>query len=177
MPRRRTRILLASLAAFLLAGFAIPENARIPVEGASVRDWNPKSFWYEPWGASGVHKGIDVFAPQGRTVVSAVPGIVIYQGRLGIGGNVVAVLGPKWRIHYYAHLADSAPAPRFLARSERLGLVGTTGNAQGKPPHLHYAVISLLPLPWRFSTASQGWKKMFFLDPGVLLQGSSSGAS
>lgn len=44
-----------------------------------------------------MHKGIDVFAPQGRDVVSAIPGVVIYQGHLGIGGNVVAVLGRSGR--------------------------------------------------------------------------------
>ncbi|MCD6061721.1 MAG: hypothetical protein K0S16_2032, partial [Moraxellaceae bacterium] len=34
-----------------------------------------------------------------------------------------------------------------------------------------YAVISLLPLPWRASGETQGWKKMFFLDPSRLLAG------
>src|SRR4026208_1314945 len=84
-----------------------PEQARIPVQGATARDWNKKSFWYEPWGRSGVHKGIDIFAPAGRPVVAAVPGWVIFRVSLGSGGNVVAVLGPKWRIHYFAHLRDS----------------------------------------------------------------------
>lgn len=173
MKRRRLYIFLAALLVILGIGFAIPEKAHIPVAGASVKDWNPRSFWYEPWGVSGVHKGIDVFAPQGKSVISAVPGIVLYQGQLGIGGNVVAVLGPKWRIHYYAHLASAAPAPLFLSRGEKLGAVGTSGNAAGKPPHLHYSVLSLIPLPWRFSSATQGWKKMFFLDPGALLQSGS----
>jgi peptidoglycan LD-endopeptidase LytH len=159
-----------ALAVLLGAGFAVPEKPSIPVAGATAKDWNSKSFWYEPWGTSGVHKGIDVFAPQGRSVVSAVQGVVIYQGQLGIGGNVVAVLGPKWRVHYYAHLANSSPSPRFLATGETLGLVGTSGNAAGKPPHLHYSVVSLVPLPWRISSGTQGWKKMFFLDPGALLQ-------
>lgn len=170
MTRRRLTLFLTALCAVLGIGFAIPEDPLVPVTGATARDWNPTSFWYEPWGASGVHKGIDVFAPQGSDVISAIPGVVIFQGHLGIGGNVVAVLGPKWRVHYYAHLANAAPSPRFLSRGEKLGLVGTSGNAAGKPPHLHYSVVSLVPLPWRFSLAEQGWKKMFFLDPGALLQ-------
>jgi peptidoglycan LD-endopeptidase LytH len=157
--------LLLGLVVVIVAGFLIPESPVIPVEGATSKDWNPKTFWYEPWGKSGVHKGIDIFAPQGRAVVSAVPGVVIYEGHLGIGGNVVAILGPKWRIHYYAHLADSS-APRFAASGTEIGHVGTSGNAQGKSPHLHYAVLSIIPLPWRITTETQGWKKMFFLDPG-----------
>jgi hypothetical protein len=31
--------------------------------------------------------------------------------------------------------------------------------------------LSIVPLPWRYSIATQGWKQMFFLDPGVLLRG------
>lgn len=159
------------LLAILLIGLLIPERALIPVEGASTRDWNPKSFWYEPWGLSGVHKGIDIFAPQGRKVVSATPGVVVYRGEWGRGGRVVAVLGPKWRLHYYAHLSSfSHEAPLLVASGSPLGTVGTSGNAEGKPPHLHYTVISLLPLPWRYSTETQGWRKMFYLDPGALLR-------
>jgi murein DD-endopeptidase MepM/ murein hydrolase activator NlpD len=144
------------------------DRPHIPVEGASTRDWNPKSFWYEPWGKSGVHKGIDIFAPQGKVVRAATPGVVIFRGDWGQGGKVVAVLGPKWRIHYSAHLSSQEPGWLVSARAP-LGAVGTTGNAAGKPPHLHYTVFSLIPLPWRYSSDTQGWRKMFYLDPGALL--------
>ncbi|WP_415878127.1 M23 family metallopeptidase [Methylomonas sp. TEB] len=154
MRRLISRVLLGLLA-IGVAGFFIPEHIVIPVQGASRTDWNPQSFWFEPWGQSGVHKGIDIFAKQGKPVISAVPGIVIYQGQLGIGGNVVAVLGPKWRVHYYAHLAEAAPAPRFVAAGQPIGAVGTSGNAAGKPPHLHYAVLSVVPLLWRLSAANR----------------------
>ena len=70
-PRRLRKIAVAVLLVIVMAPFAFPENARIPVQGATVRDWNPRAFWYEPWGASGVHKGIDIFAPQGRPVLAA----------------------------------------------------------------------------------------------------------
>ena len=165
----RLRRLFLGLAAIVVAGLLIPERAIIPVEGASARDWNPKSFWYEPWGVSGVHKGIDIFAPEGRKVLAATPGIVIFRGRFGMGGNVVAVLGPKWRIHYYAHLSGFGSEPILVGSGSQVGSVGTSGNAAGKPPHLHYAVISLVPLPWRYSSQTQGWRKMFFLDPGVVI--------
>lgn len=169
-PRRLRKTVLAVLLVIVLAPFAIPENARIPVQGASVRDWNPRAFWYEPWGASGVHKGIDIFAPQGRPVIAAVPGIVIFRGQLKLGGNVVAVLGPKWRLHYFAHLRDSnVHLFEWVAKGERLGSVGTSGNAAGKAPHLHYAVLSLVPRPWKATAQTQGWKRMFFVDPGAAL--------
>ncbi|TDR40094.1 peptidase M23-like protein [Tahibacter aquaticus] len=166
-PRRRWRRVLGVIAAILLAGLLLPENPQIPVQGASYGDWNPQSFWYEPWGKSGVHKGIDIFAPKGRPVLSASYGVVIYRGELGLGGKVVAVLGPKWRIHYFAHLDSYNVVPlQVLDSGSTVGSVGVSGNAAGKPPHLHYAVLSLLPRPWRFSSATQGWKRMFFVDPG-----------
>lgn len=171
MKRRRVLLKVSSaLLAVIAVGLLIPEKTVIPVEGVSAKDWNPKSFWYEPWGISGVHKGIDIFAPQGKKVVAATPGVVIYRGELGQGGNVVAVLGPKWRIHYYAHLSSYGNEPRFVTTGSQVGAVGTSGNAAGKPPHLHYTVFSLVPLPWKYSSETQGWRKMFYLDPGDVLK-------
>ncbi len=170
MTHRRVIQIFIVLLIILIVGFLIPERPLIPVEGATRTDWNPKSFWFEPWGKSGVHKGIDIFAKQGEPVISAVPGILIYRGQWGIGGNVVAVLGPKWRIHYYAHLVEVAPVPWFVSSGDVIGKVGTSGNAAGKPPHLHYAVISIVPIPWRFSTVTQGWKRIFFLNPSEMFK-------
>ena len=168
--KKRTIAWLALLAV-LVAPLLIPERGNIPVRGASARDWNRQSFWYEPWGASGVHKGIDIFAPEGKPIVAPVHGIVVFEGRLRLGGNVVAVLGPRWRIHYFAHLQTSrVDAFEFVGKGEMLGTVGTTGNAAGKAPHLHYAVLSLLPRPWQLSFGTQGWKRMFFVDPGSVIR-------
>jgi peptidoglycan LD-endopeptidase LytH len=161
------RFSFLAFAILIVAGFAVPERAMIPVTGASAQDWNAQSFWFAPWGKSGVHKGIDIFAPAGQRVVSSTPGMVLYQGDIGMGGNVVVVLGPKWRVHYYAHLASATSVPRFVAQGDAIGLVGTSGNAAGKPPHLHYSIVSLMPLPWHCTRAPQGWKRMFYLDPGT----------
>lgn len=159
------------LVTVVAAGLLLPERAIIPVDGATSRDWNPKSFWFEPWGVSGVHKGIDIFATQGTAVRAAVHGLVIYRGEFGQGGNVVAILGPKWRLHYYAHLEKiSKESPVIVLTGSRIGTVGASGNAAGKPPHLHYSVFSLVPIPWRYSSATQGWRQMFYLDPGALLK-------
>jgi len=168
---RRRRITLLVVLAILLLPLLVPEDAVVPVAGATSRDWNAQSFWYEPWGASGVHKGIDIFAANGKPVIASVPGIVIFEGQLGSGGNVVAVLGPGWRIHYFAHLRSTEVGVfSLLSQGEVLGFVGTSGNAAGKPPHLHYAVLSLLPRPWHFSRGTQGWKRMFFVDPNQVLR-------
>lgn len=167
-PRKKLRR-IAIIAAVLIGPLLLPESAHLPVEKASRADWNPKSFWYEPWGKSGVHKGIDIFAPAGRTVVAPVYGLVVFRGQLSMGGNVVAVLGPKWRIHYLAHLqSSSVHVLEPVAAGDTLGRVGNSGNAAGKPPHLHYAVLQLIPRVWKATKQTQGWKRMFFVDPNEI---------
>lgn len=167
MSRFRTvsRRGLWGLLALLIIGLLLPEGRHIPVQGAGRHDWHPQTFWYHPWGKSGVHKGVDIFAPAGTPVVASSGGLVLYRGDVSRGGKVVLILGPKWRLHYYAHLQSIADSGVWLAAGEPVGSVGDSGNAAGKPPHLHYSLLSLLPMPWRRDAAPQGWKKMFFLDP------------
>ena len=154
----------------LIIGFVLPEKRVMPVIGATVSDWNKDTFWYEPWGSSGVHKGIDIFANKNTDVVSTTGGVVLFEGSLSKGGNVIIVLGPKWRFHYYAHL-ESVIVSRFefVSANQKIGTVGDSGNAKGKPPHLHYSIVTLFPYFWQITTETQGWKKMFFLDPGKFI--------
>lgn len=160
------RILGWSVLLILLAGSLWPQRMMMPVEGSDRSSYHPRSFWYHPWGRSGTHKGVDIFAPKGTAVLAATPGLVLHTGELGMGGRVVLVLGPKWRMHYYAHLEDIRTRRlAWLSMGETLGTVGDSGNAKGKPPHLHYSIATLIPYPWRVDRSPQGWKKMFYLDP------------
>lgn len=148
----------------------IPEKQVIPVQDATKYDWNKNTFWNDRWGKSGVHKGIDIFSSFNKSVTASSPGIVLYKDNLLLGGNVVAILGPKWRVHYYAHLKKSNVSFGSIVQSnDTIGTIGNTGNAKGKPPHLHYSIFSLIPYPWRIDTSKQGWKKMFFLNPAEQL--------
>lgn len=155
----------------IVAVLLLPQQIVIPVKGARVGDWNPKAFWFEPWGKSGVHKGIDIFARKGTPLVAATGGLVVFKGEIALGGRVIAILGPKWRIHYYAHLDEAnVKFADWVATGQAIGAVGDSGNARGKPPHLHYSVLTLVPYPWRWDGSTQGWKKMLYLDPGLMLQ-------
>lgn len=155
----------------LVAGLLLPEKLVIPVDGATTADWNANTFWYEPWGASGVHKGIDIFAPSGRPVLAASSGLVVFSGRLGAGGEAIAILGPKWRLHYYAHLKQRhVNEGAAVRRGTPIGSVGNSGNAAGKPSHLHYAIMTMVPYPWRITMQTQGWKRMNYLDPNEKLR-------
>lgn len=160
------RNLTLSLVLLMVAGLLIPQKIAMPVEGATKSSYNKNSFWYYPWGRSVTHKGIDIFAKKGRNVRSSTSGIVIYCGQNTMGGNFVLVLGPKWRLHYYAHLqAIKTRAFTWVNRNEVIGSVGNSGNAAGKPPHLHYSIVTLVPYVFRIDAAPQGWMKMFYLNP------------
>jgi len=110
--------------------------------------------WHAPRGTDRVHEGQDIFAPKGTPVFSATSGFVYNVGENNLGGQTVSVIGAGGRVYYYAHLDSYAPG---IAVGDRvttktlLGYVGTTGNAQGTPPHLHFGVYAssgaINPLP------------------------------
>ena len=156
----------ATLILIFLLGLFLPQKMILPVEKATKADYHPNSFWYYPWGTSGTHKGVDIFAKSGTPVLAATSGFVINCGNIKKGGNYVLILGPKWRFTYYAHLKEITTRRwQFVKKSSVIGSVGTTGNAAGKPPHLHFTLFTALPYPWRIDHSPQGWKKMFFLNP------------
>jgi len=163
--RKRNKILI-SLLSILIIGFIIPQNLKIPVRGATKSDYNFKSFWYYPWGRSVTHKGVDIFAKKGTQISSSTSGLILFSGEIPVGGKVVLILGPKWRLHYYAHLNELKKSTLSLvSKRSTIGTVGASGNAVGKSPHLHYSIITLIPYVWRIDTDRQGWKKMFYLNP------------
>lgn len=154
----------------LIIGCFLPATTAIPVQGATNKDWNKYTYWHYPWGKSGVHKGIDIFATKGTPTLASTSGLVIFKGSLKRGGKAIAILGPKWRIHYYAHLKNQdVHAFEWVSHGEKIGEVGDTGNAKGKPPHLHYSILSLVPSIGEITLEPQGWKRMFFINPSVAL--------
>lgn len=164
MKKRYKSVLV--LGVILGVGLLLPEPRVIPVFGATEADWNKNTFWYEPWGSSGVHKGIDIFATKGSNVIASSNLLILYRGTLNKGGNVIVGLGAKWRIHYFAHMEDiDKDAGIFLRAGDVLGTVGDSGNAKGKAPHLHFSIFSLLPRPWAIDSSTQGHKKAFFINP------------
>lgn len=110
--------------------------------------------WQAPRGTGRRHQGQDIFAPRGTPVLSATNGFIYKIGENNLGGQTVSVIGSGGRVYYYAHLDRYAKGievgDRVTTRTV-LGYVGTTGNAQGTPPHLHFGVYTMTgainPLP------------------------------
>ncbi|HEX4461225.1 MAG TPA: M23 family metallopeptidase [Polyangia bacterium] len=151
-------LLVTHRTAWALARNAAPVSLRVPVAG--VARSSLRSSFGEPRSEHRRHQGIDIFAKRGTPVVAACRGEVVRIGRDRLGGNVVWVAGGGARLYYYAHLQSFRPG---LAVGERvdggdvLGRVGTTGNARGTPPHLHFGVY---PAAWAFRA----------VDPAPLLR-------
>jgi len=110
--------------------------------------------WHAQRGANRLHEGQDIFAPRGTPTYSATRGYIYNIGQNGLGGQTVSVIGAGGRVYYYAHFDSYAPGISegdYVTPQTVLGYVGTTGNAQGTPPHLHFGVYTstgaINPLP------------------------------
>lgn len=165
--RRGKRLKLGLVIVAVLAiGWIIPQKIEMPVEGATRQSYDQNSFWAYPWGESVTHKGVDIFAEKGTCVHSATVGLVVAAGQNRLGGNYVLVLGPQWRLHYYAHLYEiRTHVLTPVSHHSIIGTVGNTGDAKGKPTHLHYTIKSVFPRPWQIDSSHQGWKKAFYVNP------------
>jgi peptidoglycan LD-endopeptidase LytH len=167
----KLKLVLLTIIFFIFLGYLIPTNAVSPIDKNDVTKIDPESFWYFPWGGSGVHKGIDIFCDSGTTVKSPVSGFVVGKGYGKISGNYIYILGSKWRIYYFAHV-DTVFVKKYdyVSKADTIANVGNTGNAVGKPFHLHYTIETIIPYPWLYDSKSlQGWKKMFYLNPNQFL--------
>lgn len=129
------------------------QQLAVPVTGVSRSQINDS--WQAPRaGGDRRHEGQDIFAPRGTPVLSATNGYVVRVGENKLGGRTVSVMGAGGRIYYYAHLHAYAPEISFgdfVTAETTLGFVGTTGNAEGTSPHLHFGVYApggaINPLP------------------------------
>lgn len=124
----------------------------MPVEGARVRSVN--NTWHADRPGGRRHEGQDIFAKRGTPVRSATEGYVLRVGESTLGGKTIFVMGAGGRAYYYAHLdshAEGLAAGSYVTTETVIGYVGTTGNASGTPPHLHFGVYTaegpLNPLP------------------------------
>lgn len=97
------------------------------------------------------HKGIDIAVPEGTPVMATASGETTFAGWQGAYGNIIIIRHGKGLETAYAHLKKCyARVGKHVCRGDKIGLVGTTGNATG--PHLHYEVrqngIRVNPKPW-----------------------------
>ncbi len=92
------------------------------------------------WGK--FHKGLDIAAPIGTSVLACADGKVIFTGsrkRFRRYGNTVLINHGKGVYTYYAHLSKiKVKKNQQVRKGQTVGLVGNSGRSTG--PHLHLEV-------------------------------------
>lgn len=88
------------------------------------------------------HEGTDIFALAGTPILAVVDGVIENAGTATLGGIKLWLRSPgdNWT-YYYAHMsgfADGITTGSRVKKGDVVGYVGTTGNARGTPPHLHF---------------------------------------
>ena len=148
-----------------------PTGLAIPVLGIKARQL-VDTFTQARAGGVRVHDAIDIMAAAGTPVVAAAPGRIekLYFS-YGGGGITAYVRSPDGRwTYYYAHLRDYAPGLRegeMLKQGDPIGTVGSTGNANGAGPHLHFAINRM--------EVGQRWWQGTPINPYPLLAGGQGG--
>lgn len=122
-----------------------PAPVVLPVPVAGIRPEDLTDTWGGLRSGGRHHEGIDIFAPRGTHVTAAARGFVTGRGWNRLGGRFVRVFGAGALSYYYAHL-DAFDAPDvgdWVEPGDLLGYVGTSGNANGTPPHLHLGIYRM----------------------------------
>ena len=112
-------------------------QAICPVQGAGKFDFS-NSFGSLRHGGR-AHAGNDIFAKRGTAVLSPMGG-TLRRADGSRAGYAFYVDGDDGVTYYGAHLDSISVDGGRVEQGNKLGTVGTTGNAQGTPPHLHFEI-------------------------------------
>lgn len=122
-----------------------------------------------PFGGNSMedHGGIDISAPSGTPIGSAVDGTVYTAGWVSGFGNAVYILGNNGKKYIYGHMVTTplVSTGDSVKAGQTIGYVGSTGRSTGS--HLHFQVGNT----W---TKSGSVDPVPYLNTGVLYPGTSS---
>lgn len=111
---------------------------QFPVGGYATysHDW-----WFPRFGPGWrLHQGTDIFAARGTPVRAPATGVIRWGGG-GLGGIAAYVVQGDGTYFYLAHLDRRPPGQKdgqAVQVGDTVGYVGTSGNAEGGTPHLHF---------------------------------------
>ena len=118
----------------------------LPVQGYDLHQLRDN--FAEKRGAR-VHEAIDMAAARGTPVLAVDDGVVKKLFTSAAGGLTVYEFDAEGSYaYYYAHLdryAEGLHEGQTVRKGDRVGYVGTSGNAPPDTPHLHFTIFKLLP--------------------------------
>lgn len=131
---------------------------KLPIEGVNVGDLRDM---FNEGRAGHIHEAIDIPVPRGTPVHAVVAGTIRKLFLSKPGGNTIYQFDDAGvYCYYYAHLdryAKTLSEGMRVKPGDIVGYVGSTGNADPRVPHLHFAIFEL--------GAEKQWWKGKALDP------------
>lgn len=95
--------------------------------------------WGFPRSGGRTHQGVDMFAPYGTPLFAVAEGVIYRVYNNPLGGLSINLIDTKGNMYFYTHLSSaSAVTGQRVRAGDTIGAVGTSGNAAGTPPHLHW---------------------------------------
>ena len=142
-----------------------PNQLLIPVQNIRPSDLSD-TYSDSRDGGSRLHEALDIMAPKGTSVLSATPGVIERLFQSDAGGKTIYVRSVDGEtIYYYAHLDDYAQGLKEgqrVRRGQRIGTVGSSGNASEDAPHLHFAILQT-------TKDAEWWEPATAINPFPLL--------
>ncbi|MGD1095346.1 MAG: M23 family metallopeptidase [Bryobacteraceae bacterium] len=144
----RLRVSIAALFAMCLAVGATSSILEMapPIRGLTLAELRDS---FEEVHNGHRHEAIDIPAPRGTPVLAVVSGTVRKLFLSKPGGNTIYQFDEmEVYCYYYAHLdqyRQGLQEGMRVKRGDVIGFVGSTGNADSRTPHLHFAIFELEP--------------------------------
>ena len=120
-----------------LGELAASRAAREPKVVSPVTHYRLTTCYCMRWGQ--MHYGLDMAAPLGTPIYSAVDGVVIRAGSASGFGNAVYIQDADGDVHIYGHMRYyEVEAGDIVHAGDEIAQVGNEGFSTG--PHLHYEI-------------------------------------
>lgn len=144
----RVRVCIAGLLPVLLVTGAVLSITQmtLPIRGLALPNLRDT---FEEIHNGQRHEAIDIPEPRGTPVRAVVSGTIRKLFLSKRGGNTIYQFDEMGvYCYYYAHLDGYVEGLREgmqVKSGEVIGFVGSTGNADSRTPHLHFAIFELGP--------------------------------
>ncbi len=116
---------------------AASRAAREPKIFSPVTEFRLTTCYCPRWGQ--MHYGLDMAAPLGTPIYSAIDGVVLEAGPASGFGNAVYIQDEDGNVHIYGHMRYySVEAGQIVHAGDEIATIGNEGYSTG--PHLHWEI-------------------------------------